>query len=141
MKLEDQVTPLQEAIRLKELGVKQESVWSWYISTWDDTPSLNRSGYHCPTCGHPRAPYFAEVAAFTADELAAMLPVSILIDGYNMLPALTRFDDEWICSYGAFSENKMTHFKSCSIAGAIALTLIHLIESKLITAAEVNARL
>lgn len=78
MKLESQVIPLTAAKRLKELGVKQESVWSWYITTdRDDTPSLNRSGYHCPTCGHPRAPYFAEVAAYTADELAPMLPRSI----------------------------------------------------------------
>lgn len=126
MKLQDQVITEQQAIRLKELSVKQESLWSWYITTDRDDTS---------------APYIKEVAAFTADELAAMLPKSILMDGYNMLPSLVKFNDKWSCTYGAFSENQIPHLKSNSIAGAVALILIHLFENKLITAEEVNARL
>ena len=45
MKLEDQVCSLELAKKLKELGVKQESLWSWcweedYDGTRCNTPSL-----------------------------------------------------------------------------------------------------
>jgi hypothetical protein len=76
MQLEQQVVSLELAKKLKELGVKQESLWSWWVATdRDDTPALNRSSQKdCPTCGHPRAPYFEEIAAFTVAELGEILP-------------------------------------------------------------------
>jgi hypothetical protein len=84
MKLENQVVSLEWAKKLKDLGVKQESHFSWFNATdRDDTPSLNRSGHHCPTCSHPHAPYFEEISAFTVGELGDLLPTDISAEVLN----------------------------------------------------------
>lgn len=167
MKLEDQVITLQQAQRLKDLGVKQESYFSWYVATdCDDDPSLNRSGFHCPTCGHPRAPYFAEAAAFTVAELGMMLPEWIYKGGEEYRRRQWRNTEDQYSEeereigltkigYCICYEVSMTHTKRISIgkdaegvetrhtteAAARASMLIHLLESKLITAEEVNSRI
>lgn len=144
MELEDQVVSLELSKKLKELGVKQESLWSWWITTdRDDTPTLNRSSSkNCPICGHPRAPYFAEVAAFTVAELGEMLPQEILVPNkhYKARRHLLRFGRysvgpgllPWYIRY-VFS--KVTHFEQRgeTEANVRAKMLIYLIENKLIS--------
>lgn len=87
MKLEDQVTSLELSKRLKELGVKQESLL-WWIEWGDDIEVCDeeyiefheKSDYprvvFCHTCkpelGVP--PKSNIVSAFTASELGEMLP-------------------------------------------------------------------
>jgi hypothetical protein len=138
MELKDQVCTIEQAIRLKELGVKQESIWSWYVTTdRDDTPSLNRSGYHCPMCGHPRAPYFAEVAAYTVSELGLMLP-----NAFNTMQ-VTSDDGRGNIWRGYDDEDKDCPMDKEYVteAEARATMLIYLLENYLITAKDVNARL
>lgn len=75
MKLHDTVCTVEQALRLKELGVSQSAYFSWFLATdRDDTPGLNRASGGCPVCGHPTAPYIKEVSAFSVAELGQMLP-------------------------------------------------------------------
>lgn len=87
MPLSQQVCSLEYAQRLKKLGVKQESLWAWWITTdVDDTPSLNRHpDKDCLVCGHPKAPYFDWISAFTVSELGGMLWDSFEKHGWELL--------------------------------------------------------
>lgn len=67
MNLEEQVCSLELAKRLKELGVKQESLFYWH----------NDSGKDYPAYGDPSlclCPYDS-ISAFTVAELGEMLPL------------------------------------------------------------------
>lgn len=131
MKLQNQVCSLELAKRLKELGVKQDSLFAWYVSTdIDDEPSLNRHpDMSCIACGHPTAPYYEWISAFTVAELGEMLPkeYQVVKDredwfGWKMnIPNYeleTMFPDEIIGKTEADARAKM---------------LIYLLEKKLIT--------
>lgn len=147
MKLQDQVIPLPMAQRLKELGVKQESYFSWYVAKdVDDTPALNRSGFHCLLCGHPYAPYFEAVAAFTVAELGQLMPDYMVVDHYRMhfhsykqeqykKPAL------WTCTFGRSTDKEVPDFDRHNEAEARGTLLIHLLESNLITIQDINSRI
>ena len=79
--LEKQVCSLELAQRLKELGVKQESLWAWYETTdRDDTPRLNRFDEHCTVCTLPKQAWEEKYAAFTVSELGEMLPESYITE-------------------------------------------------------------
>lgn len=69
MKLEDQVCSLELAKRLKELGVKLESLFYWHY--WD-----NRNTWTLEPAGRYKdeEPFFF---AFTVAELGAMLPARV----------------------------------------------------------------
>lgn len=75
MKLEDQVISLELAKRMKELGFKQESIFSWY---YIDVPLL----YSGPEIGYfgSNLPSDASeiYAAYTVAELGEMLPEGII---------------------------------------------------------------
>jgi len=89
--LEKQVVSLELAKRLKELGVKQESVWAWYETTdRDDTPRLNRFGEHCTVCTLPTQAFEEKYYAFTVADLGEMFPydqdtadVLIIVSGHK----------------------------------------------------------
>ncbi len=129
---------LENAKKLKELGVPQTGFFSWWITTdRDDTPALNKSSKHnCPVCGHPEAPYFAEVSAFTASELGEMLPHEV--NGFafrcDRAQCGTRF--EWRIAYWEEltdgDEMRFEVFSSANEADARAKMLIYLLEQKLI---------
>jgi hypothetical protein len=123
--LEKQVCNLELSKRLKELGVKQESLWSWWIATdRDDTPALNRSSQkNCPTCGHPSAPYFGEIAAFTVAELDDLLKTYL----HKIIYLETT--EEWVV-YPIIKVPPQTAEKG---ADARAKMLIYLVEQKLVT--------
>src|SRR5437868_5642219 len=78
MKLEDQVTNLELSKRLKELGVKQESLfwWEFYIS---GDPELKRAGEQECIEGESEPWYPSKdcISAFTVAELGEMLPKNI----------------------------------------------------------------
>ena len=123
MKLEDQVCSLELAKKLKELGVKQESLFYWWFVRNDmgddvfvsDTKPVNGTEYW---------------SAFTVAELGEMLPVRInggrrkyRIDG---LPV-------WFCNYAHKSNNHMHSISADTEADARAAMLVYLLENNLIT--------
>ena len=80
MKLENQVCSFKLANKLKELGVKQESLFYWmsyYASpnmkgnTWHVDYPVDYDGKHYPR------PSNTEISAFTVAELGEMLPEKI----------------------------------------------------------------
>src|SRR5258706_5692321 len=65
MKLEDQIVSLELAKRLKEFGVKQESLFYWFI---------NQLVYMCDLSKWEKSKKYI-FSAFTVAELGEMLPV------------------------------------------------------------------
>lgn len=119
MKLQDQVIPKEQAKKLKDLGISQESYFlinpkgeifeSWVVEGTEDV----------------------FYSAFTVSELGAMLPTETII---------TRKIAGWRVSYppaqwsGSGGEN-------VTLADLLASLLISLLEGKTITAEEANTRI
>lgn len=124
MKLESQVCSLELAKRLKELGVKQESLFNHVEMPW-----IVRGNETIETRVFIRLNDFSfdysraieYWSAFTASELAKMLPVEIEA---TMLGYMIKKSDYYEYSYANISES----FQDASMVNCIAKTLIHLIE-------------
>lgn len=128
MKLEDQVCSLELAKRLKELGVKQESVFFWVV-THDGWEVLNHTLMrHTGSLGTlytVRVPDTGSTySAFSLSELGEMLPPGRKSWRYS------DFDEEdgkYLCEQVGHSEQAHTE------ADARAKVLIYLLENNLIT--------
>lgn len=127
MKLEQQVCSLELAKKLKELGVKQDSLFywcgshsnpdaPWEIHNWKVYNSEFRFRYY--QSDDP-------VSAFTVAELGEMLPYRGSI--YSEPVSEDNESKEWICIYGK------TITKADTEADARAKMLIYLVENNLIT--------
>lgn len=123
MKLEQQVCSLELAKKLKELGVKQESLFYWYslINSWRiDNKKSNES----------------DISAFTVAELGEMLPSQIKYMGYVYEFVMTKnwTKKGWYANYEKL-ENKVRGMIEGvdTEADARAKMLIYLLENKLIT--------
>src|ERR1035437_2783851 len=107
MDLEDQVCSLELAKRLKELGVKQESLFSWsewkpFHLKWKYEWTLEPGG------GHVRG----KVAAFTTAELGDMLPDgSTTFSGANLIHFWNKEKQRWAAA--------LSHYQNKEIEGAI----------------------
>jgi hypothetical protein len=117
MTLQDQVTSLELSKRLKELGVKQDSLF--YHVRISDTPDgrqdwLLRSSKWGDAC-------IEEYSAFTVAELGEMLP-----SRYTIIHINPNREQRWDLSY------KQNYWLDKSEAEARAKMLIYLLENKLI---------
>jgi len=112
MILENQVVSLELAKKLKELGVKQESLFYWVIPAWAGMTKLEYK--------HPEAGYKCCLSAFTVAELGEMLPEKTNWRGY------ANYGGEWKMEFGDFKVSAKTE------ADMKAKMLIHLIENNLI---------
>ncbi len=120
MKLEDQVCSLELAKRLKELGVKQESIFS-YDATMSPDGRTEVLSIGCPIFGY---------SAFTVAELGEMFPyVSCLTYSSNM-------HTEWWCNYAEEDREGVLHLKhtekSATEADARAKMLVYLIDKGIV---------
>ena len=70
MKLNKQVTTLETSKKLKELGVKQESLFGWYRGL----KGLNDNSYQVKINNRPMKRWSADYSAFTVAELGEKLP-------------------------------------------------------------------
>ena len=125
MKLEDQVCSLELAKKLKELGVKQESLWVWlpYLEGDDTTRwEIERS----------RHGLYAPVSAFTVAELGEMLPEYVMRGGMRHTIRQQRAGSMRFVSYEHDQFNCMIQNGNTE-ADARAKMLIYLIENNLIT--------
>lgn len=116
MTLEQQVVSLDIAKKLKELGVKQESIHYWGL--------INGSGgvwcKHVIDQMDERETRFTWISAFTVAELGEMLPPE-----QPNFPI--RFDNKWGTLVGHFTVISDTNEANCR-----AKVLIYLIENKII---------
>lgn len=140
MKLENQVCSLELAKQLKELGVKQDSLFYWVSEgTWDKRkdiikPFLSQSTKFI----YGSAPDLSEAeypicySAFTVAELGEMLPVSVPKSYLNYWLGITRqpIGNKWEVSYSDNDED-IVFFEEDSEADARAEMLIYLLENKL----------
>ena len=133
MKLELQVVSLELAQKLKELGVKQESVFCWeddldaeYLIT---RAEANREGKEwsesCPS-------------AYTVTELGEMLPEEYPGHSNSQLCIFKMWNGErkvkWLVRYQNYELETVLHTEeSDTEADARAKMLVYLLENKLIT--------
>ena len=85
MNLEKQVTSLELSKRLKELGVRQESLFYWL--KWLNSPLEMNLGYKDTILSNNNSFFndnnYKYYSAFTAAELLALLPVGVHTDNYD----------------------------------------------------------
>lgn len=120
LELEKQVCSLELARKLKELGVKQESLFYWTndsLRGWE----LRRDGESFENS--PWSPCFedGDLSAFTVAELGKMLPQGITTNGKGTITNLPG------------SNITMPSIKAKNEADARALILIDLLENNLIS--------
>ena len=127
MQLEKQVCSLELAKRLKELGVKQGSLF-WWVTTkpTDVAPTtIEWKGDIELINEKVSLTYITEkTSAFTVAELSEELP-----DGYATFLTKVRGKLEWMCQDGA---EELEQFADTE-ADARAKMLIYLIENELVT--------
>lgn len=133
MKIEDQVCSLELAKRLRELCMKQESLFCW------GNPMDKYSIFH--NWERFQEHYLIEnecYSAFTAPELGELLPYEIH-DHY--LHIHKCFVDTWECVYlhDLLELKQIPLFKSIkseNLVDCLAKMLIHLIENELMTVSQ-----
>lgn len=128
MKLEDQVASLELSKRLKELGVKQNSLFSW-----------NKQRYGCYLIGN-NPNYDSNIideciAALTVAELGKILPRKITVNTINYY--YTQMPCEDLKTWSIFYRNDFSGMPNCDIydkneANARAKMRIYLLENGLI---------
>lgn len=119
MKLEDQVTNLELSKKLKELGVKQESLFYWI-------PNKNKKMVILPVVHDSLVMYENGYSAFTVAELGEMFQDCYKNDKYWKLPWSIK--DFYSFKWCSEVDNRGSHIE----ADARAILLIYLIENKLI---------
>lgn len=142
MKLENQVVSLELAKRLKELGVKQESIAGFrLISITDADGGEIGEEWHLSTTGYEVMRQRSdEYAAFTVSELGEMLPWMVEANGQSYFIELAKNGPQFhggkhhVCYVSGDDEQEALGEMTPSIteADARAKMLIYLLENKLI---------
>jgi hypothetical protein len=122
MKLEDQVVSLELAKKLKELGVKQESLF-WWLELYQGPDDKFNPRYFLNWGKHQDVE--VQFSAFTVAELGEMLPAHY-IDSMKL-------KEEWFVRYAEVEHNYYHSEFASTEANARAKMLIYLIENNLIT--------
>ncbi len=140
MKLENQITSLELSKKLRELGVKQESLFYWTQEKTPKNPNLHEYGYKqidMPwVCMYSKqselsaSSVFEEYSAYTVAELGELLPQYIVHDGLSCELQIIR-SSVWRFYYGG--KILMTAGNDDTEANARAKMLIYLLENNLIT--------
>lgn len=131
MKLENQVCSLELAKRLKEFGVKQESLFYWHYYMGKESEASV-----CQSFGMSSGVFNS---AFTVAELGEMLPDTIKPKGegiayFSVEKTDTKSDQIWEVYYEYFTnEGGRIGFNANTEANARAKMLVYLLENKLIT--------
>jgi hypothetical protein len=157
MKLEQQVCTLEQAKKLRELGVDAKSYFNWV----NHSTHARFSGYEWSVFNPQRirdADEIVEViSAFTVAELGVMLPMIVSNAEDDFFLCMFKGNKGWLVEYhtnkkdaAVNSEGELdrprgylfnTYRRSYNLAEAMAEWLIVLLESKLITAEDCNKRL
>jgi hypothetical protein len=132
MTLEQQVCSLELAKRLKELGVKQESFFTWrgWSRGWMIDVDRDRQGRRISSVDDG-------YSAFTVAELGEMLPEAFSWGGTQVALSAVKYSGGWHVRYmsGQYRKSRsVNEFQDAATeADARAKMLIYLLENKLIT--------
>lgn len=124
MKLEDQLCNLELSKKLKELGIKQESLFFWEVldeNAYGIRFEVKFLPFSCPG--------IEKYSAFTASELLEMLPRNLMGNTLSVIPSEKHF----CCRYDfmAMHYSCLDKLPDKNLANACAKMLIYLIENKL----------
>ncbi len=139
MKLEDQVVSLELSQKLKELGVKQESLFVWRgVQDWRFGPLRYTLAYVANLVDDSNFPKIWKIraskvvvtySAFTVAELGEMLPAK-----HQQIKLYRRHLGEWVCRWDYGTSPTGCHMETSNTeANARAKMLIYLLENELIT--------
>lgn len=130
MELEDQVVNLELSVKLKELGVKQESLFYWFKDV-DSVFKLtgifnNEDQIYFDACKYDELMEFENYSAFISSELGKMLPWDITIS--------RNIDKQWhinFCGNGLHDivAEKSSIMSEDNEANSRAKMIIYLIEN------------
>ncbi len=120
MNLSAQVCSLELAKRLKELGVKQESLFRWQNPFNDNSWEATALKKEYIEKNNPNPENYA---AFTSAEISNLLPILINRKQLNITKEL---DNIWVVYY-----EHPIYWKSNSLADALALMIFYLIDNGL----------
>lgn len=133
MNLEDQICSFNLARKLKKLGVKQESLFYWYLGTFEPFVDYFE-------CGNIHRDYaLPEIicSVFTVAELGEMLPRIINNKKIYFYSSFKTRDLDYVVEYAGYLDHKLGKSGyDKNEANARAKMLIYLIENKLITIGE-----
>ena len=128
MKLENQVCNLELSKKLKELGVKKDSVWFWQFND-KEGERLGIGKYSLERFNPNIFQSYKDYPAFTVAELGEMLPDAINDDELYT----SKHGNKWYVEYMNLPEDKPECLRSLfakTEADARAEMLIWLIENK-----------
>lgn len=134
MKLENQVVSLELAKKLKELGVKQKSLFYYAITKPNDLKPTSLEWYKDIEKVNKVLPNYIEelYSAFTVAELGEMLPGNT--SGLYFVTQKGLMGNSWyVDALTVVGHSKVCLTTAETEADARAKMLIHLIENKLIT--------
>lgn len=137
MKLEDQLSSLEPSKRLKELKVKQESLWYWYKTRnnkWqlalEDGTATDDGGKSTFHHGYRFDLSKKLYSAFTVAELGEMMPKEA--NGFELrcIKLAGYKDNKWQVAYWEISHEDEVRFEEYvgTEADARAKMLIHLVK-------------
>lgn len=127
--IEKQVCSLELAKRLKELGVKQESLFYWFKNRFKDNAFEVERSDHMVSYGN----WIDSYSAFTCSELGEMLPKYSLSGKWQI-----GFASEYVCRVSQKYFKGVNPLYSKTEADARAKMLIYLIENGLIQAKDLT---
>lgn len=133
MSIESHVTSLELSKRLKELGVKKESIFYWVkhglnVVTCEENWQLEILTHNLRSIPD----YY--IPAYLASELGEILP--LFSRAYNQLN-IEKTDSGWNVEYSC-SREFYKGFVEKYLTNALAKMLIHLLENNLVTLEQVN---
>ena len=143
MKLENQVVSLELAKKLKELGVKQESLFWWVkeygYSIMDGANTIDTEEWgvvYADNLNDTISKQKGEhISALTVAELGEMMNIELTDanEGESFTIKLSSAIDFWCVSFGNDDTDITPQFEDASMADALAKMLIYLISNNLIT--------
>lgn len=135
-RLEDQVAPRKQALRLKELGVKQEGTFYWVEDHVGLKLCYHRRNGMYVWFSNPAVAWYSDkaIAAFTTEESFEALPGDIEINGLRHILIIGKPMDEPQVRYqhtvpGSLQCNSVITKKADTLAEALAEMRVYLIEN------------
>lgn len=129
--IEPHIIDLGYAKKLDELGVKKESIFSWYqrLNVLGEDPyvGITRKAQHNPK-------EIMEISAYTASELMEILPSVVDAEGHDVFLCAKKDIINYYVAY-CTSDGDLdifSDFKDESISNALAKMLIFMVENKLV---------
>jgi hypothetical protein len=137
MKIEEQVTNLKISKKLKDLGVKQNSLFYWEHQPL--TSKTNEANYHIVFGKYPNYDERYHISAFTSSELGEMFITNFGITTYIALPKYrSSYNKPWVVYYDGNSyghippQERYLKFSGETEVEARGLMIEYLLEEKLI---------